>query len=760
MKKITMVLAFLLAFVTEGYAQFPEDFEGATFPPAGWASFGGANGAGAAVNWAQDDLYAASPIYSAFISYDAADAGTTKEDWLVTPAVTISAGAPALTFQQRQQYTVAYNSVYTVRVSTTSQTDIATFTTVSSETEATMPLGAFGAKMVDLSAYVGQTVYIAFVMANDDGDNWFIDDVAFTTLVPVPSCASTPSPADAATAVPYGPITLSWTAPTGEPATSYDLYAGDAPDALTFVGNYTDTNTGVGLQINAYNATVYWQVVPKNDGGSATGCSVWSFTTESSPGFCLNGDLYPPDPATLDTCDGVTENLVVDDAYAGEYSVIPVTSGQQYVFKSSIGTDFITISDIDGLTSLAAGTTPLSWTSNLDGEIRFYIHLDDQCGTEAEPRVKTVICGTPSADAPDYAALQWPPTMTLIEGNTGDVYGQVYEPGVTEPEGQGAGITAWVGVSDSNTNPNTWAEASWTEMAYNATCGGCGNNDEYFGPIGAGLAPGTYYYAVRFRLNAGAYVYGGHNGVSGNFWDGTTFISGVLTVDPAPAPANDECAGAIALTPGVDFAAGALTTTNVGATSTAAASCQASSDESVWYSVVVPASGSITIETGDVAGSLFDDSVITVFSGDCATLTEVDCDDDSSDNGLFSLIELTGREPGETLYISVWRYTGAFATGDWGQFQISAYDASLGINQFNSNDFAVYPNPVKNVLNLTSNLADISNVAVYNLLGQQVIAKPINASQGQIDMSSLPQGTYMVKVTANNQVKTMKVIKE
>jgi hypothetical protein len=233
-----------------------------------------------------------------------------------------------------------------------------------------------------------------------------------------------------------------------------------------------------------------------------------------------------------------------------------------------------------------------------------------------------------------------------------------------------------------------------------------------------------------------------------------------LTVNPAPAPANDECAGAIALTPGGDFAAGALTTTNVGATSTTAASCQLSSDESVWYSVVVPASGSITIETGDVGGSLFDDSVVTVFSGDCSTLTEIDCDDDASDNGLFSLIELTGRTPGETLYISVWRYTGAFATGDWGQFQISAYDASLGIDQFNSNDFAVYPNPVKNVLNLTSNLTDITSVAVYNLLGQQVIAKPINASQGQIDMSSLPQGTYMVKVTANNQVKTMKVIKE
>jgi hypothetical protein len=40
---------------------------------------------------------------------------------------------------------------------------------------------------------------------------------------------------------------------------------------------------------------------------------------------------------------------------------------------------------------------------------------------------------------------------------------------------------------------------------------------------------GTYYYASRFKLNDLGYVYGGFNG---GFWDGTTNISGVLTVNP------------------------------------------------------------------------------------------------------------------------------------------------------------------------------------------------------------------------------------
>jgi hypothetical protein len=46
-----------------------------------------------------------------------------------------------------------------------------------------------------------------------------------------------------------------------------------------------------------------------------------------------------------------------------------------------------------------------------------------------------------------------------------------------------------------------------------------------------------------------------------------------------------------------------------------------------------------------------------------------------------------------------------------------------------------------------------------NLLGQEVMVKSINATQSQIDMSNLASGSYLVKVTADNKVKTIKVIK-
>ena len=124
-----------------------------------------------------------------------------------------------------------------------------------------------------------------------------------------------------------------------------------------------------------------------------------------------------------------------------------------------------------------------------------------------------------------------------------------------------------------------------------------------------------------------------------------------------------------------------------------------------------------------------------------------------------SLLPLTSQTPGSILYIGVWKYGTEVPSLTSKDFVISAYDASLGNNSFDSSNFAYYPNPVKNTLNLSYN-QEISNVEVFNLLGQRVSSNVINANAAQIDMSNLSKGAYMVKVTSNNQLKTIKVIKE
>ena len=237
--------------------------------------------------------------------------------------------------------------------------------------------------------------------------------------------------------------------------------------------------------------------------------------------------------------------------------------------------------------------------------------------------------------------------------------------------------------------------------------------------------------------------------------------SSELTQNACP-PANDDCSNAVALITGGDFETNPVVGTNMGATASQIANttipaptCGSYSGGDVWYSIVVPASGNITVETNSNEGGLIMDTVMQVYSGTCEALVNVECDDDDSDDGLFSKISLVDRTPGELLYVRVFEY----GNDVFGTFKIAAYDASLSNDAFEKNTFTIYPNPVKNVLNI-SFTQNISEVSVYNMLGQQVTFKVLNTNKGQVDMSNLASGTYLVKVKADNAIQTIKVVKE
>jgi hypothetical protein len=136
----------------------------------------------------------------------------------------------------------------------------------------------------------------------------------------------------------------------------------------------------------------------------------------------------------------------------------------------------------------------------------------------------------------DWANLQWPPSGSICEGGTYTIYGQVYEPGVTPGAGAGTGITVEFGYSTTNSNPSGWT--NWSAATYNTESG---NNDEYVGTF-SGLPAGTYYYTFRYKLNSCGWQYGGYSNGGGNFWDGTTYVSGVLTVNPATHNAETQTA--------------------------------------------------------------------------------------------------------------------------------------------------------------------------------------------------------------------------
>ena len=88
---------------------------------------------------------------------------------------------------------------------------------------------------------------------------------------------------------------------------------------------------------------------------------------------------------------------------------------------------------------------------------------------------------------------------------------------------------------------------------------------------------------------------------------------------------------------------------------------------------------------------------------------------------------------------------------------IASNDNQIG-NENNIFDFTMYPNPVKNVLNVT--VADNRNASfqIFNLLGQTV--KSGKVSQSQINVASMEAGLYIFELNDGQKTITKKFIKE
>ena len=93
-----------------------------------------------------------------------------------------------------------------------------------------------------------------------------------------PTCVTNISPINGATAVTAPVANISWNATTN--ATGYDVMFGTANPPTSNLG--TTSATTINITGLAINTTYYWYIVPRGNGGAATGCisNVTSFTTD------------------------------------------------------------------------------------------------------------------------------------------------------------------------------------------------------------------------------------------------------------------------------------------------------------------------------------------------------------------------------------------------------------------------------------------------------------------------------------------------
>lgn len=112
----------------------------------------------------------------------------------------------------------------------------------------------------------------------------------------------------------------------------------------------------------------------------------------------------------------------------------------------------------------------------------------------------------------------------------------------------------------------------------------------------------------------------------------------------------------------------------------------------------------------------------------------------------FSHYDVQDSGPSE-FYIDDFLYTNAL-------IDILAIDD----HNLNSKGFSATPNPVGDFLQLKAN-EKISEVIVYNTLGQEVNSYYLNSVDDSIDMSSYDKGVYILKVKINGIQGSVKIIK-
>ena len=84
--------------------------------------------------------------------------------------------------------------------------------------------------------------------------------------------------------------------------------------------------------------------------------------------------------------------------------------------------------------------------------------------------------------------------------------------------------------------------------------------------------------------------------------------------------------------------------------------------------------------------------------------------------------------------------------------------AALGANSFNASNIRMYPNPTSSVFTIEANDV-IENVTLYNVLGQQVLAKTSNSNSVTLDVANLQTGVYVVKTMIGGVASTSRLVK-
>jgi hypothetical protein len=82
----------------------------------------------------------------------------------------------------------------------------------------------------------------------------------------------------------------------------------------------------------------------------------------------------------------------------------------------------------------------------------------------------------------------------------------------------------------------------------------------------------------------------------------------------------------------------------------------------------------------------------------------------------------------------------------------------VGVDEVTATNIAYFPNPVNDILNLSSK-EKMNSVEVISMLGHTVFTQSVNATAAQLQLNNLAAGNYLVKIKTDNGVEVLRIAK-
>ncbi len=703
------------------------------------------------------------------------DYNTSNNDYLITPQLELGSTAKRLKFWVRH-YSNGEPDNLNVRVSTTGRA-IADFTNLVLALSTTQITATYTEYVVDLSDYIDTSVYIAFAREDEPADGWYlaIDDV---TIEDAPTCPDQ-----------TGLVVANITATEAD--TSWDDMSGFGATGYEYVitTSATPPASGIATTDIFYEAsgltpnTLYYLHVRTTCDGESFG--IWvskSFTTA-----CVAVTVFPfVETFNTDSTSKVCWTVINGNADADSWSLngteIPRSgqSAQLYTDYNASNNDYLITPQLD------LGST----AKRLKFWVRHY--------SNGEPDNLNVRVSTTGRAIVDFTNLVLTLSITQITSDyteyTVDLSDYIDSTIYIAFAREDAPADGWylaiddVTVEDAPTCPDqtgltvvnitaTEADTSWDNMSANGATGyeyaittsatppasGTAISDSFY--EASGLTPNTLYYL---------HVRAACNGENFGIWISKSFTTACIAVTSFPFVetfenssasrgcwTNEQVEGASNWTYTTGANGGSITSAYQGSLN-----ARFVSQSGVASPVTKLVSPFFDISTLSVPKLTFyyaqedwsgDQNELKVYYRVSVSSPWIEIAHYTENIAAWTYVILDLPSPSEMYQIAFEgiNYYGRANILD----QITVEDQALSSPSFDKSALKVYPNPTKNILNISYN-QEISNIEIFNLVGQRVVTISPNANTGQVDMSNLASGAYFVKVTSNNVSNTVKVIKE